>query len=206
MHYTTVWWTGEKPSWPEIVGYSIIISIGFGLVFVIFSLHLRLDLILHLTPHYSVYFLSGIFFLPTTVWRNWRRNCSTKLWPIVLHMKGWQVFSKNQSKPLVSWSLKLRWQSSVLHKGSDSRPGHKDHIPASHYIEPQSRRKGVRIRFYLQGVRQSRWELGASQTITLAVLHTSGEKKGLSPVRRKGGFQRENANPLSDRSGEQHSS
>ena len=51
--------------------------------------------------------------------------------------------------------------------------------------------------------------MGASITIADAKTcnaHTSGEKTGFSPVRRKGGFQRENANPLSDRSGEQHSS
>jgi len=38
--------------------------------------------------------------------------------------------------------------------GEETRRGHRGHIPAYHYIDPQSGRKGVRIRFYLQGVRR----------------------------------------------------
>ena len=50
--------------------------------------------------------------------------------------------------------------------------------------------------------------MGASMTIADTKTdnaHTSGEKTGFSQVRRKGGFQRENANPLSDRPGDRHS-
>jgi len=38
--------------------------------------------------------------------------------------------------------------------GEETRRGHRGHIPAYHYIDPQSGRKGVLIRFYLQGVRR----------------------------------------------------
>ena len=56
-----MWWTGEKPSWPEIVGYSIIISIGFGLVFIIFSLHWRLYLILYHSSLFRLLFVRNLF-------------------------------------------------------------------------------------------------------------------------------------------------
>ena len=45
----------------------------------------------------------------------------------------------------------------VFCTGEETRPGHRGHISRKDYLDRQSGMKGVRIRFYLQGVRQSRW-------------------------------------------------
>ena len=86
-------WARERA---KDAGYSVIIIIGFGLLVGAFYSLFRLY-IWSSSWFRLLFLLSGICSPPTA-----RRYCSTKLWPIVSHMEGWQVFSGNQSKPLVS--------------------------------------------------------------------------------------------------------
>ena len=193
-------WARERA---KDAGYSVIIIIGFGLLvgafYSLFRLYIWSSVLLIIIP---------------STFSSVRNIFSSHGTTVLFNKAVADCLAHERVTSILGKPIKAFGESIVVNTGDtdafctgeETRRGHRGHIPAYHYIDPQSGRRGVLIRFYLQGVRQSRWELGASQTITLAVLHTSGEKKGLSPVRRKGGFQRENANPLSDRSGEQHSS
>ena len=77
-----------------------------------------------------------------------------------------------------------------MRAGEENRRHRRTHVAQKHYVDPQGR-KGVRLQFYLQGVRILK-EQKVPPTVSML-----GEEQGDSSVGCEGGFWRANADTLS---------
>ena len=74
--------------------------------------------------------------------------------------------------------------------GEENRRHRRTHVAQKQYVDPQGR-KGVRLQFYLQGVRI------LQERKVPSTVYNLGEEQGDSPVGCQRGFWRPNANTLS---------